>query len=106
MEINFEALVNALQDEGIVDNNPKVDNNQKVYLVTWCNGEQYGEDQETEIMGIFSTEEKAQSYANNWRDEYRKKGEWFYKYRGEEFIEEDFKCDFPEFIYVSEYNLL
>ena len=74
--------------------------NKKVFIVNWCNGEQFAEDQETEILAVFSSNEKAESYVKNWKDDYRKQGEEFFKNRGEEFDDEDLKYAFPEFVYI------
>jgi hypothetical protein len=62
MEINFEALVNALQEQQIVDNNPKV------FIVWWSNGEPWREDEIVRILEIFSSREKADSYITEWRE--------------------------------------
>lgn len=78
---------------------------EKVFIVHWCNGEQYAEDREVEILGVFSTNEKAESYVEKWRDDYRKQGEEFFKNRGEEFDDEDFEYAFPEFVYIMWWDL-
>ena len=78
---------------------------ENVYLVWWNNGEPYREDLEWGVDGVFSTEEKAQSYVDNWTSEYRRKAEEFYKNRGEDFDEEDFKIDFPESVWIVKRNL-
>ena len=78
---------------------------EKVYIVMHHNGEKYSEDIVVEIMATFSTMEKAESYEDKWNDEYRKKGEDFFKSRGEDFDYEEFKIVFPEFVYISKWDL-
>lgn len=63
MDINFEALVQALQKEEIVDDNPKV------YIVWWTNGEPY--DEIRRILKVFSTQEKAEAYIKKWGEDYK-----------------------------------
>lgn len=77
----------------------------KAYLVWWSNGEMYREDQESDIVGVFSTKEKAQAYVENWKAEYKTKAEEFYRARGEVWIDEDFKIDFPERVWIAEWDL-
>ena len=78
---------------------------EKVFIVKWCNGEVWREDEIIDTKGVFSTMEKAQSYVDKWRDDYRKEGEEFFKKRGEEFNEEDFKDYFPETMWIGTWDV-
>ena len=97
---NEDEFMNFMHEQ-FIDKNEK----KKIFIVHWCNGEQFAEDIETEILAVFSNNEKAESYAENWRDDYRKQGEEFFKNRGEEFDDEDFKYTFPEFVYIMSWDL-
>lgn len=80
---------------------------QKVYVVTWFNGEYYRQDQEEEIIGIFSTKESAKEYADNWKDKYKKEcneiAEANNYYRYDDY---SFEFYFPERVWIKEHDLL
>ena len=79
----------------------------KVYIVWWCNGEQYRADIEIEVIGVFSSKEGAESYRDNWRDEYRKKCEAIAtegNYQ-QQYSDYSFEFYFPEKVWMKEYDL-
>ena len=77
---------------------------EKVYLVIWSNGEQY--DYQEINKGVFSTMEKAQSYVDKWRDDYKKDSdEIAIKLNYHEMDDYDFDWYFPESMSIKEYDL-
>ena len=78
----------------------------KAYIVTWFNGERWREDQEEKIVGVFSTMEKAQSYVDKWRDDYKKDSdEIATRLNYYEFSDYSFEFYFPEKVWIKEYDL-